>query len=104
MPSLAEVDRDTFANRVGERFRIDAHSPALELELIEVGDAGRQAAGPDAAAKGGRPFQLLFRGPAEPLLPQAIHELGHAELGRLGIFLVPVGPDAEGMRYEAIFT
>ena len=30
--------------------------------------------------------------------------LGHAELGSLGIFLVPVGPDAEGMRYEAIFT
>ncbi|MFN7117495.1 MAG: DUF6916 family protein [Saprospiraceae bacterium] len=28
----------------------------------------------------------------------------HPNIGELYIFLVPLGPDAEGMRYEAVFT
>jgi hypothetical protein len=28
----------------------------------------------------------------------------HAQLGAMEIFLVPIGPDEGGMRYEAIFT
>ena len=33
-----------------------------------------------------------------------IYEVVHDELGSVQIFLVPIGPDAEGMVYEAIFT
>jgi hypothetical protein len=28
----------------------------------------------------------------------------HAAIGTFELFLVPIGPDREGMRYEAIFT
>lgn len=37
-------------------------------------------------------------------VPQGIHRVEHEQLGSLEIFLVPLGPDQQGMRYEAIFT
>jgi hypothetical protein len=37
-------------------------------------------------------------------MPQRIHPVEHDRLGRFELFLVPVGPDHIGMRYEAIFT
>lgn len=56
--------------------------------------------GPEAR----QPFTLQFHGPAEPVLPDATYHLQHEVLGGLEVFLVPIGPDAAGMRYEAIFT
>ena len=50
------------------------------------------------------PYSLVFRGPASPILPQRIYRLRHEHMGDLELFLVPIGPDGEGMRYEAIFT
>ena len=44
--------------------------------------------------------RLLFRGPSLPILPQRIYPLEHAALGRLELFIVPIGPG----QYEAIFT
>jgi hypothetical protein len=41
-----------------------------------------------------------FRGPSLPVLPQRIYALEHRTLGRLEIFLVPIGAG----QYEAIFT
>ena len=37
-------------------------------------------------------------------MPQQIVPLEHAALGKLEIFLVPVGLDPEGYRYEAVFN
>ena len=93
-------DRDTFSRCRGDRFRIQVEPHSLEAELIEVTKLGDA----DAAGRQGRPFSVLFRGPAEPILRQAIYHLEHPELGTLGLFLVPVGPDEHGMRYEAVFT
>jgi hypothetical protein len=49
-------------------------------------------------------FSLLFRGPLAPHCTQGIHSLQHDKLGELSLFLVPIGPDGEGMRYQAIFS
>jgi hypothetical protein len=46
----------------------------------------------------------MFRGPTGPILPQRIYRLRHPVMGELDLFLVPIGPDGEGMRYEAVFT
>ncbi len=70
----------------------------LALELIEVLPQTHHDA---AAARRG--FSLIFRGPAQPVLPQQIHPLLHARTGELPVFLVPIGPDQHGMRYEAVF-
>lgn len=52
-----------------------------------------------------QPFSLTFRHPGERRhLPQGTFKLRHEQLGELEMFLVPLGPDAGGMRYEAVFT
>ncbi|HWQ11952.1 MAG TPA: hypothetical protein VNL77_04085 [Roseiflexaceae bacterium] len=80
-------------------------SPAgapLPLELVSVTDLGDPP--PAGAPLRRRPFSLLFRASSTGHLPQRIYVLEHERLGRLDIFLVPIGPDQLGMRYEAIFT
>jgi hypothetical protein len=37
-------------------------------------------------------------------LPQRIYRIEHATLGAFDLFLVPIGPDAQGLRYQAVFT
>ena len=50
------------------------------------------------------PFALVFRGPTTPLLPQATYAMEHRDWGRFEIFLVPIGKDERGVRYQAIFS
>src|SRR5690606_714041 len=49
-------------------------------------------------------FALLFTGPAQQPLAQATFLLGHAVLGELPVFLVPVGQRGELIEYQAIFS
>ena len=93
MPDLETRTAADFAPLRHQPFRLTAdHAPRLELELVEIAGAG------------GRPFSVLFRGPAEPLLTQRIYRLEHPALGPLDLFLVPVGREPDGLRYEAVFT
>ena len=46
----------------------------------------------------------MFRGGPTPPVPQRIYGVEHARIGRLDLFLVPLGPDDAGQRYEAVFT
>jgi len=94
---LDEVEAATFEPHVGETFALAAEPEPLALVLESVTTLADRPGGRD-------PFSLLFRGPADPLLPQAIYRLEHAGLGALEIFIVPVGQDAAGTRYEAIFS
>lgn len=94
---LADLTLEHFEPRVGEAFVIAAESATVELGLHSALALGEWP--------GGRqPFSLTFRGPPEPELPQAIYRLEHADLGALEIFIVPIGKDAGGMLYEAVFT
>lgn len=94
---LGELTLATFEPLVGDRFGVDGTVAAVELVLESATAAGEWP--------GGRaPFSLVFRGPVEPLLPQATYALRHAGLGVTEIFLVPFARDADGVRYEAIFT
>ena len=97
--TLQSFTAETFRGRQGETFRLTVDdSNGFDTELIEISEA---EAGPGASRA---PFSLVFRGPREIVLPQRIYALEHAELGRFEIFLVPIGPDEVGMRYEAVFA
>jgi hypothetical protein len=50
------------------------------------------------------PFTAYFRGPRTPWARQHTYCLANEALGEIHIFLVPIGPDGEGMIYEAVFT
>jgi hypothetical protein len=93
---LDELEAATFEPHMGDVFVIDA-AERLELVLEEVMTLADRPGGRD-------PFSLTFRGPSEPVLPQLIYPLEHARLGTLEIFIVPIGRDDAGTRYEAIFS
>jgi hypothetical protein len=91
-----------FAGQVGRAFRLSApDAPALDLVLVEARDLSLRSKAP---GKGRAPFSLIFRGPKGPVLAQRIYPLENETLGRLEIFLVPIGSDADGVQYEAIFN
>jgi hypothetical protein len=94
---LGDVTLETFEPHVGDVFTIADEPVSIELVLHSALALGEWP--------GGRqPFSLTFRGPLEPPLAQAIYALEHAELGVLEIFVVPIGQDASGTLYEAVFT
>ncbi|QOC22938.1 hypothetical protein IC757_01885 [Wenzhouxiangella sp. AB-CW3] len=52
-----------------------------------------------------QPFSVIVRcGEPNRYWPQGIHTLVHPENGELELFLVPIGPDETGMRYEITFS
>ncbi len=102
---LEDVTLATFEPHLGSSFTVEIEDDTrVELRLIEASALG---APPDRAAGAPTardPFSVVFRGPRRPVLAQRIHPLQHPSLGRLDIFIVPIGPDREGMCYQAIFT
>jgi hypothetical protein len=94
---LEALTAETFAPLRGGEFRIvPGDSAAFEVELVDIRE------GPAGASR--TQFALLFRGGPDQSLPQRIYRLEHDELGALDLFLVPLGPDDVGQRYEAVFT
>jgi hypothetical protein len=84
---------------LGVAFRVSGGGALLTLQLETVTSAG-------ASSSDGRrePFSLVFRGPVNPVLPQAIYRLESEVTEPLEIFLVPIGRDSVGVAYEAIFN
>ena len=102
---LENFTQATFANHVGEKFRINLESSdPLELELINVTDLASGEAARDPKPGRQEPFSLLFCGPAQPLLPQQIYPFEHSVIGKFEMFIVPIGPNQDGMLYEAVFN
>ena len=99
---LDTLKRKDFAVHLNQTFHVQTDSPEpLQLELVEVNKLGSKK---KKGEEGRRPFSVIFRGPAEPILPQRIYQVSHEKLGTLDLFLVPVGQGEKGVQYEALFT
>jgi len=97
------VNLPAFTPLVGDSFelRLPEGVGLRLLLLLEARDLGPRPLGPP----GDHSFSLIFRSNSRSHLPQAIYAVGHPKLGDLELFLVPIGPDAEGrMRYQAVFN
>ena len=89
--------RSAFADCLGNTFRIRASEEKEEtVTLIEVKKLGNS--GPREQ------FSVLFRGGQGDYLRQKTYRMEHEGLGRMELFLVPLGPDDQGMLYQAVFT
>jgi hypothetical protein len=97
----------TFEPLIGDSFQVDAGAEGRhDAELVDAKEfpgIRTETAAPQAGADR-IPFSIVFRGPAEPVLPQRIYPMSHGDLGEFAIFLVPVGRDERGILYEAVFT
>ena len=101
---LDELRSDDFAQRLDQTFYLcAAPDERLEATLIDVSKVKSKSEG--ASSPSGRePFSVVFRLGDNTYLQQSIYRVEHEEMGALDLFLVPIGPDETGMRYEAVFT
>lgn len=89
-----------FEPLLGQAFTIGDGTGTLQATLVEASNL-REAQG---AGTRSTQFSLVWRGPPGATLPQRIYTVTHPSLGALELFLVTIGADAQGMRYEAVFT
>jgi len=88
---------ERFRPHIGSDFTIDDRGQRVVLRLADVADGG--------VANGVHQFSLIFHGPADRVLPDAIHALSHPSFGTLDIFLTPVvGSNAARTLYQACFS
>lgn len=96
---LQELTHTSFEEQLNTSFRVHFGGEApLEITLFEV-KLHEPHNGPRA-----QPFSLYFRGPRQSVLPQRTYRMEHDRMAPMDLFLVTVGPDPQGMCYEAVFN
>lgn len=90
-----EMTLADFSGRVGKTFQVQVAGQILPLRL----DALQEL--PGSKRQGGS-FRLEFIGPINPQLCQGLFPF-LIGTDQYGIFIVPLGPCDQGMRYEAVF-
>jgi hypothetical protein len=92
MQQLAWSD---FEGAQGSVYLVDSEAGPLEFTL-------ETAAGLPSSGRTEGSFRLEFRGPFEPILPQATYHFRYGDESA-EIFIVPIGREEKGTLYEAIF-
>jgi hypothetical protein len=101
--SLDQLSFDDFSRLLRTKFQVWlAPDDAIELELIEATLPLITATGADHLRF--ENFSLLFLGPAGRLLAQRIYTFENSRVGRFDLFIVPVGCEPDGVRYQAAFS
>jgi hypothetical protein len=90
-----------YSRNLNTRFRllVDAPQP-IDLTLVEVTPRKIQ---PEEEA-GMERFSAVFMGPREIFLPQQTYRVSHPDMGEFDIFLVALGQEPEGFKYEAVYN
>jgi hypothetical protein len=88
------VSVQSYKEQVGNKFSVMLVGGSVDIVLIDVTDKSDPLA---------EQFTLLFRGELDLFLQQNTYVLGHDDLGAEPIFIVPVGRQADGFLYQAVF-
>jgi hypothetical protein len=101
---LEQLSFDSFAKLLNTRFRVwIAANEMVELELIEA-TAPRTFSPAGGKGPAFEIFSLVFLGPGERVLPQRSYPFESDQAGRFELFIVPIGRDEKGVKYEAAFN
>ncbi len=97
---LDKISAADFSPLINKKFRIyfEPSNPSI-AELVEVNERNAPS-----ESERRSPFSIVFRGSAEKIWPQGMYKIEHKSIGELELFLVPIGPDNEGLCYEAVFN
>ena len=99
MPDSFTIEK--FMPHVGEVFHvIVSETHELKVLLTEIA----ALASDDSPLRKRQPFALVFHAPGVAYVPQLTYRVEKPGLEPFDCFLVPIGPDENGMRFEAIFT
>lgn len=91
---------ENFAGHVRETFSLLVGGSSMDVTLVQ---AQRRPARTIAGIRA-EPFTLYFKSPSPVLLPQKIYPFSNPGMGKLNIFIVPVGRGKDGVIYEAVFN
>ena len=96
-----EFTLERFLPHVGEVFHVRVQEslavPMLLSELTRLANDGYRV-------RRREPFSLVFHASAGSRLEQQIYLIEKPGMKPFECFLVPIGPDQFGMRYEAVYT
>ena len=92
---MAELTIEDFRPLQGQTIEAKSDEERWGFRVAEVQEL------PQSTRNGGG-FRLELHGPPQPVLPQQIYAFEVAGT-RHEIFIVPIGANAEAVRYEAIF-
>ena len=97
----AKLTEEEFRKHLGTKFGVRVETPRpVELELAEVKGYTAQSNEPGGMER----FSLFFKGPGDIMLGQGTFTLDHPAMGEIMLFIVPVGQDPQGFRYEVVFN
>ena len=90
-----------FAKNVDTNFRIELEeSGHMDLKLVAVTPRKIEP----HEQPGMERFSAVFSGPLDFFLPQQTYHMSHPEMGEFDVFLVAIGREADGFRYEAVYN
>lgn len=101
MNLLMTITKQTFENIQDKSFEIAFHPEQhLTCKLIEVKGINSSTL-KDGQAE---PFSIVLETPGDLVFEQNTYMIKNKEMDEFPLFLVPIGADENGVRYEAIFT
>jgi len=90
-----------FTKHLNTQFRLLAEAPRpIDLTLVSV--TPRKIEAQEQADM--ERFSAIFMGPPDIFIPQQTYRVSHPEMGEFDIFLVALGQDPEGFKYEAVYN
>ncbi|HEY6186186.1 MAG TPA: hypothetical protein VIW80_00800 [Pyrinomonadaceae bacterium] len=95
---LDKLHLETFSEHLNSKFSVrrEPSADAVELQLIEAESTG--------TVPGYEQFSLIFSGPLNSFLEQAIYSFEHDGIGTFEMFIVPIRRDENGFKYQAIIN
>ncbi|MES2796826.1 MAG: hypothetical protein V4683_12720 [Bacteroidota bacterium] len=97
---LNEITIDDFKSLLNNKFDITfSENITLGADLIEV----LELRGYSVSDRG--PFSLVFRTELKSeYYNQGIYKISHPIKGEIEVFMVPIGVDKKGIKYEVVFS
>lgn len=91
------LTKTMFEKNLNTKFWLLGESPEpLPLDLIKISNGH--------CSPQQEQFALHFRGDRNRILSQRTYPMKHDSIGEFDLFVVPVGQDATGTYYEAVFN
>ncbi|HKR12120.1 MAG TPA: hypothetical protein VJT15_08690 [Pyrinomonadaceae bacterium] len=92
---------EEFQQHLNTPFRVQVDAPK-PIDIMLIGVESRPV---DASEEQGMErFSAFFKSPLEFFIPQGTYRLAHPEMGEFDVFLVGIGQDPNGFRYEAVYN
>jgi hypothetical protein len=95
------MERQDFARAADAEFDVFVGDATVTMTLIAIEPLPSRPEAPREA------FSLIFKSASPVVLPQRIYPMRNRALAgaqKVDVFIVPVGRDADGVRYQAVFN